>query len=496
MLFLICYTKPMKHDWLQRPLHVSWLVAAWCLGVTIGVIMVMRAPYGWFAGVGWLFASIAVLMPLFIWRQTRVWMIMVVMLSGGLMGLWRGSLGQVGLEEYWPLIGQTVTLRGVVTEDPDVDKKGNTVLRLGQVQVAERSLPGLVWVTTRQTDVIKRSDIVTVEGKVSEGFGAFAARIGRAKIEKVERPVPGDVAVGVRDWFSERVRRHVAEDEAALGLGFLLGLRRALPPDLSEALKIAGLTHVIVASGYNLTILVRLSRRLFVRVSKYLSALSATAMILGFMALTGLSPSMSRAGLVAGLSLAAWYYGRTIHPLVLLPVAAAITLLINPAYGWNDLGWQLSFAAFAGVILLAPLLQRYFFGNKQPGTLRQIFGETLSAQLMTLPILVLAFGVISNVALVANILILPLVPLAMLLTFLVGVLSGVPLIAGLIAAPTEWLLGYMVWVGKWLAGQSWAQTELVINWWQAALAYALLGAAMWWMQRQTRTQLHKVNIIE
>ena len=496
MLFLICYTKPMKHDWLQRPLHVSWLVAAWCLGVTIGVIMVMRAPYGWFAGVGWLFASIAVLMPLFIWRQTRVWMIMVVMLSGGLMGLWRGSLGQVGLEEYWPLIGQTVTLRGVVTEDPDVDKKGNTVLRLGQVQVAERSLPGLVWVTTRQTDVIKRSDIVTIEGKVSEGFGAFAARIGRAKIEKVERPVPGDVAVGVRDWFSERVRRHVAEDEAALGLGFLLGLRRALPPDLSEALKIAGLTHVIVASGYNLTILVRLSRRLFVRVSKYLSALSATAMILGFMALTGLSPSMSQAGLVAGLSLAAWYYGRTIHPLVLLPVAAAITLLINPAYGWNDLGWQLSFAAFAGVILLAPLLQRYFFGNKQPGTLRQIFGETLSAQLMTLPILVLAFGVISNVALVANILILPLVPLAMLLTFLVGVLSGVPLIAELIAAPTEWLLGYMVWVGKWLAGQPWAQTELAINWWQAALAYALLGAAMWWMQRQTRTQLHKVNIIE
>ena len=99
-------------------------------------------------------------------------------------------------------------------------------------------------------------------------------------------------------------------------------------------------------------------------------------MILSFMAMTGFSPSMSRAGLVAGLSLAAWYYGRTIHPLVLLPVAAGTTLLINPQFGWNDLGWQLSFAAFAGVIILAPLLQRYFFGDKEPGVFRQIFGST------------------------------------------------------------------------------------------------------------------------
>lgn len=489
--------------WLRTKLHVSWMLAAWCLGVAVGVIAVMGSPYGYFSGAGWLVAGLLLLPGVLV--RPRGWLVLVAVVSGLLVGLWRGSSGQIGLELYQQLYGQSVTLSGRVLEDPDIDKRGQTVLRLADIRVLrhgstaeggartaadatrsdELKLPGTVWVVTAKNLAIKRSDTVTVRGKLTEGFGTFAARIGRAQVVRLQRPMPGDVAVGVRDWFSERVRRHVAEDEAALGLGFLLGLRRALPSDLSEALKIAGLTHVIVASGYNLTILVRLSRRLFVRVSKYLSALSATAMILGFMALTGLSPSMSRAGLVAGLSLAAWYYGRTIHPLVLLPVAAAITLLINPAYGWNDLGWQLSFAAFTGVILLAPLLQHYFFGNKQPGTLRQIFGETLSAQLMTLPILVLAFGVISNVALVANILILPLVPLAMLLTFLVGVLSGVPLIAGLIAAPTEWLLGYMVWVGKWLAGQPWAQTELAINWWQAALAYALLGAAMWWMQRQT-----------
>lgn len=494
MLSLVCYTKLMIYGWLHRPLHISWLVAAWALGVTVGIIAVVGSPYGSFASLGWLAAGAALSVAACCCR--RRWVVIVAVLAGLLVGVWRGSTGQIGLDAYQALYGKSLTLSGRVLEDPDIDKKGQTVLRLADVTVEGRSLPGAVWVVTRKNDAIKRSDVVTVHGKVVEGFGTFSARMSRAQVRHVERPVPGDVAVGVRDWFAGRVRAHLPETEAALGMGFLTGLRRALPPDLAEALKIAGLTHVIVASGYNLTILVRFSRRLFVKHSKYLAMLSAAGMIIGFMALTGLSPSMSRAGLVAGLSLAAWYYGRTIHPLVLLPVAAAITLLVNPAYGWGDLGWQLSFAAFAGVMLLAPLLQAYFFGSKPPGTLRQVLGETVSAQAMTLPLLVLSFGVMSNVALIANLLVVPLVPLAMLLTFLVGVLSGVPVVADLLAVPTEWLLKYMVSAADWLAGQPWAQTEITIQWWHALGAYVLLGLAMWWMQRQTKLALRDVNVVE
>jgi competence protein ComEC len=280
-------------------------------------------------------------------------------------------------------------------------------------------------------------------------------------------------------------------------MGYLLGQRRALPADLAAALVVTGLTHVVVASGYNLTILVRLARRLFVNVSKYLATLSSVMMILGFMAVTGASPSMTRAGLVSGLSLAAWYYGRRFHPLVLLPFAAAVTVLIDTTYAWNDLGWQLSFAAFAGVMVLAPLLQRYFFGDKKPGIIRQILGETISASIMTLPILILAFGQFSNVALMTNLLILPLVPLAMLLTFITGIGAIVlPGAASIIGAPAEWLLGYMIGVIHYFAGLPWAQTILSIQPWMVAVAYTIIALVCIYLWRATKYNLNESNIVE
>lgn len=482
------------YPWALQKIHISWLVASWCVGLIVGVIGVMGLPYGFFSGISWLFLGLVVLLPLV--KAQRRWMILLALVSGLLIGLWRGGVGQTGLEHYERMFGQVVTVDGRVLEDPDLNARAQTVLRLGDISVEGVELPGNIWAVTHKNEIIKRSDEVMVRGVMSEGFGSFTGSIYRAEIVEIERPVPGDVAVGVRDWFAEQVKEHIPETEAALGLGYLLGLRRALPTELVEVLQIAGLTHIIVASGYNLTILVRLSRRMFVRVSKYLATLSASSMILGFMAVTGMSPSMSRAGLVAGLSLAAWYYGRKIHPLVLLPFAGAVTLMVNPQYGWNDLGWQLSFAAFAGVIMCAPLIQRYFFGEKEPGVLRQIIGETLSAQLFTLPLLIIAFGVVSNVALIANVLILPFVPLAMLLVFLTGVLSSVPLLGEFVAAPTTWLLGYMVNVAEWLAGQPWAQMEVSIGWWAVLVAYSMLALGIWWMQRATGYRMRESNIVE
>jgi competence protein ComEC len=474
--------------------HTSWFVAIFCGGVVAGV-MGAQLVDGWVCSAMWLMASVLLLIVA-LWRHAAYALVFVA-ISGCMIGLWRGNLGRQALAPYKSLVGYNVTISGSVTEDPDVGKSGELLLRLGSLKSSEHDLAGMIWVSADSNADIKRADLVTVKGKLIEGFGNFAGSIYRAEIAKVQRPQPGDIAGRFRDWFADGVRKAIPEPEASLGIGYLVGQRRSLPPELDSALKIVGLTHVVVASGYNLTILVRLARRLFVKVSKYLAALSAGSMILLFMAVTGLSPSMSRAGLVAGLSLLVWYYGRKFHPLVLLPFAAAITLLINPSYGWNDLGWQLSFAAFAGVMIVAPLLQAYFFGDKKPGTVRQILGETVSAQICTLPILVLAFGQFSNVAIVANLLVLPFVPLAMLLTFISGVGALlIPAYAAIFGAPASWLLQYMTTVTQYLAQIPWAQTQADIQPWMLGAAYFGIVLVCVYMWRKTKFNFRGSNIIE
>lgn len=456
--------------------------------------MAQYIPQGWFGSGVWLGASSVMIAGAWYYRYAVT--IALCIMGGLLFGLWRGAIDKADLIAYDQLKGHIVELQGVVQEDIDQRADGQSVMKIGSVMYGDVQLPGVIWVSYGGHGDVWRSDSVTVRGEVSEGFGNFPVAMYRAVVVQVARSNPGDVALKVRDGFSSAVRSVVPEPEVSLGLGYLLGQRRSLPEELGEALRIAGLTHVIVASGYNLTILVRFARRIFSKISRYTGLITASGLVLSFIAVTGMSPSMSRAGLVTGLSLLAWYYGRKFHPLVLLPFAAAVTVIVNPSYAWGDIGWQLSFAAFAGVMILAPLLQAYFFGDKKPGTIRQIMGETIAAQLATLPIIIMTFGQISNVALIANLLILPLVPLAMLLTFMTGL--GVmiwPILGILLAIPTTWLLQYMTGTASYLAHLPWAMTDIDMGGWTLLLYVVLIGACMY-MYRATRISLRDHNIVD
>lgn len=466
--------------WVRRKVHSSWLLAVVCFCFVCGTASALAVSIsGWIA-----FILLPFLVAVFFFRQ-----VVLVFLAGGMaltVGLSYGSTHLASRSGYEGFYGKEAIISGRIKEDISKSASGSYSMQVDTVRIGEMSLPGVILITTRTTGQALRGDIVVVQGKIKEGFGSFPASVSAYSIIKVERPRFGDVGREVRDAFADKVREVIEDPQASLGIGFLTGQKSALPPDLADALKVAGLTHIVVASGYNLTILVRMARKLFLRVSKYLSAVSASGMILAFMMITGLSPSMTRAGLVSGMSLLAWYYGHAFHPFVLLPVAAAITTALQPSYVWGDMGWQLSFSAFTGVMIVAPLLQTYLFGDKEPGVFRQIMGETVSAHLVTIPIIALSFGTISNVAIIANLLVVPLVPLAMLLTFLcgMGVVVGLPFV-GLLAVPTEWLLGYMTNVATFVANIPWAQSDLTFGPW-LWLGYAVM-LALWciWMWRQT-----------
>ena len=485
----------MNARWLGYRVHVTWHFTAFCLATVVGLGWSTNQSVAWLANLLWLLVALSML-SLVLWRQAR-WMLVLAVLAGLLLGLSRGAYDAADRTRYQPMIGQVVALQGTVYEDIDRGRRGELTLRLAEVRHEGQALPAQVWVALEGEADVRRSDIVQVRAKLDQGFGSFAASMYRAKLIETKRPSPGDVALEVREDFGEKVRLGVDEPSASLGMGYLTGQRRSLPESLDDALRVAGLTHVVVASGYNLTILVRFMRRLLAKHSRYLTAFGSVLLIGGFIAVTGMSPSMSRAGLVAGLALGAWYIGRKFHPVTLLAFAAAVTGLVEPSYVWGNLGWQLSFAAFAGVMILAPLGQRYFFGERQPGSIRQILGETTAAQIVTAPLLMHSFGYFSNVALIANLFILPLIPLAMLLTFIAG-LSGyvIPQAAGLVALPAQWLLDYMVWVAMTTAGQSWALTELTLPLWGVGVCFVAIIAGCWYMQRATRYQLRDSSIID
>jgi len=476
--------------WFGQSVHSSWALALAGTLFVVGVFLALWIQLPLWVGL----VALPILIALLFVRKVVALPIIGCMAIGT--GISYGSAHLIGRSIYEEYIGLTGIIAGRVKEDISVTSSGSKSIQLDHVTINDRALPGSILVTARSAGEALRGDTLVVEGMIRAGFGSFPASVTATRILSVERQGPGDLGRVVRDWFAAKVRSNIPDPQASLGIGFLTGQKSALPTDLSEALKIAGLSHIVVASGYNLTILVRAARKLLLKVSKYLSALFSGLMIAAFLAVTGLSPSMTRAGLVSSMSLLSWYYGHGFHPLVLLPIAAAITVAFQPSYVWGDMGWQLSFVAFAGVMIVAPLLQAYFFGNKEPGTFRQILGETIAAHIVTIPIIAISFGSISNVAVIANLLVVPLVPLAMLLTFICGLLAVMSIpFAFVIAVPTTWLLTYMTQVATFVSELPWAQNQLEL----APFVWIVYGAVVsmlcFWMWRKTKYNFRNGEVL-
>lgn len=424
--------------------------------------------------------------------------LLVILLIGLNLGLWRGQITRSQLDAYNPLYDQKVILVGRVIDDSSYAYKSQTEFHIGDVQVVTRDgakkLPGRVRVRGYGAPSVRRGDAVEVYGKLKEGYGNRQGSISFAKITVHGRSA--NIIEDVRAKYFAGVYTALPEPNASLGLGFLVGLRTLLPEDLLDKLSATGLTHIVAVSGYNLTILVRFMRRIFAKKSVYLAMASSASLIIGFLAVTGFTPSIVRAAIVSGLSLSAWYYGRKVHPVMIILLSAAITAFWNPLYLWYDLGWYLSFAAFFGVLVLAPLVTARFF-MKQPGPMGQVVIESVSAQAMALPIIAVIFGEISLISILANAIILPLIPVAMMATFIAGLAGAtVPYISGWFAWPADFLLTFMTDVITLLARVPWALKEINTNWLQAGVFYGIVGLVAFIMWKKSGKVLNAAEVVE
>jgi len=469
----------------RAKIHISWNISAICFGIVIGIALSALIAFEFAITPLWLIASFSLAVLSFT-KHTRSFVCLALVAGLGI-GLWRGAGEQLAISYYQQFFYKTVSVSGVVAEDVSHGERGDTRLQLVNVRVNGQPMHGKVWLSSDTKVSIKRNDTVIVSGLLEEGFGNIPASMSGATLESFSKTSGADYALQVRDRFAAGIRTAIPEPQASLGAGFLTGQHSDLPGNLDEQLRIVGLTHAVVASGSNLTILVGFMRRSLLRVSKYTATLAGALMTVSFIMVAGMSPSMTRAGLVTGLSLAAWYYGRRINPLVLLGLAAGITTIYNPSYVWGDLGWYLSFGAFVGVLIIAPLVQHFFWGKDyQPGIMMETFIGTISAQIATMPVILFSFGTISSYALLANMLVVPLIPLAMLLTFAGGIAGIVaPWAAEAMGWPAQIVMRYMTMAIDKTANLPGSQGETSYSMLALIASYTAMLLAILYLKRAT-----------
>ena len=485
----------MRHLFL-RHVHPSFIIVILFFGIISGIIFGLIFDFWLLSSPAWLLVSCVLIIANF--RFPHAAYLILSLIAGIIIGGLRITR-DIGDRQYTAqFIGQEITVTGVIYEDPEVDG-GTTTLRVNSLSfgVTEHQRPttGSLYVKLYGRQNLERSYKITLSGELFVGFGSFAAAMYNPKLTAVTTPNPPDLALQFRNNFAELIKKFIGAPEVDLSLGYLLGQRRALPRNLLDTLKAVGLTHIIVASGYNLSVLIRLSRRLFKKISRFVALFVGMLLIIAFMAITGFTPSMARAGLVAGLSLVAWFFGRKFHPIKLLMLVASATLLINPFF-IQDLGWLLSFLSFIGVLVVSPLLTAYFYHATEPNFIAATIIETTAAQICCLPLLLFLFGSFSVVSIFANVLILPTIPATMLLTFMTGITAFLTPVASLFGWLAAKLLSYHIFVIEFFGNLDWALVEVPASNPLVLVSYPLIVTALVYIWRKTKYRFIDFNVIE
>ena len=336
---------------------------------------------------------------------------------------------------------------------------------------------------------------VRVEGRAAEPEpwrSDWLRRRGIATVLQAERIEPtggfrGGLAGrvdAVRERASAALARGMSEREQALARGFVLGEDDRIDPLTADDFRRSGLAHLLAVSGQNVMLLCLLAWPLFAMLGIALRArlLALLGLIVLYVAVTGAGPSIQRAGVLGAAGVGAGLASTPRSRWYALLLAVVVTLAVNPLAS-GDVGWQLSFAATAGIMLWSRRLGSLLAADGRPGGARRALADgvavTVSATVATAPLMAHAFGTLSPAALPANLLALPAVAPSMWLGMLAGIAGQVPAIP---VEPLNWLnsllLAYIAQVAHWLAEPDWASLRFSLEGAvPLALAYAAVIAA-------------------
>jgi competence protein ComEC len=404
------------------------------------------------------------------------------------------------------LSGQAVSLVGRVAAEPD-KRPGYTNLKIivtgsgpsagGEETAADIAGSRVLAVVGNYPEYFY-GDKMKLEGKLqlpepdgSFNWPGYLAKEGIAwQIVFPKTEFLGKESLGIRQGlfsnilslkkkFQEPVYENIPLKEGSLLSGLLLGDKSLMPKSFKQQMSAAGLSHITAVSGMNVVILSGILMSLFIGLGLWRQQAFWLALVFIwlFVLLVGLPASAVRAGIMASLFLSAQFLGRQNMAWRAMILAAAAMLALNPLLLRYDIGFQLSFLAVAGLIYIGPVLKEKlnFIPDKKFLDLKEILSQTLSAQIITLPVLIYNFGYFSLVAPLANILVLPAIPWLMAFGS-IFILAGIiwPVLGWVLSWPVAALLMYCTKTIDLCAGLPFAQLALRVSLFWVFLIYVLL----------------------
>jgi competence protein ComEC len=437
------------------------LALAWCTALAATVVLAPNEPWlGVVAVAAALpFAALAIFL-----RPALI----ALALAVALLGVARAELppaDPLAPARAHNVIGATAVITGRVADDSRPTGGGSEVLvEPDRIQLASSEISGIgnLMVRWRGPGDARFGDAVTATGKLvlPRDLPAFDRRAYLAQRDvylelqstsfQVTTQQAGLAAVPawLRARFTAGVDDAIPAPHAAVLLGVVLGIRQGIPADLQNALIATGLIHLLVLSGLKVAVFARIVKGTL----HPLLGRHATWPALGLIALYamagGATPAAVRASAMGGLAIAAAHLGRPSHVWTSLALTAAAMLGWHPELAW-DVGFQLSFAGTAAIILLTPsIARRVAF---LPHALREPFAVTCAAQVGTLPMMATDFHVLSPIAPIANALTLPILPALVAAGLFLGAISFIPDAARIVAIPITGLVAYVEQVAFVLA---------------------------------------------
>ena len=462
----------------QHPLRfLMGLLAAFCLGIICGacggISLSVHLIY-LISAVLILFSASVILV---LKQHERTWITFVGLFF--VVGMFRfAGAYELPVQDISHAAGEETHVSGIITEMPRVTERTDGTRQIRYTVVVhtlgrgstERAASGQLFLYERvdadmPQDVGRIGDRITAEGKIRRPHGyqnpgqidtalllrtqgitaSLSARRGSVSIESRDDISPWEqwmrCAAEIRTHYLERMRAVMPRTDAAAIFAMLFGGYEGIDPALLEAYTTTGIVHILSVSGSHISLIAAVIAWIAVilRLPRWFGAAVVISAIFFYVLLAGMVPPAVRSGMMGGAAFLGLVLGRERDAKYLLLLTGLFMLMVSPLLLFH-ISFQLSFLATAGLLFLAPVLAAKM--HRLPRLVSMAFSITIAAQLMVLPVLAWYFNQVSISALLANLVVVPIVELIIIMGLFAGIVAYLlPLFGGILFAADSVLLG-------------------------------------------------------